>query len=151
MAHRKRLFRGRVACGVLGGLTVGWLLAGSIFISNETTALRARIAVLEAEKEFLEADTGNLMTRWNAATTAPVILRRARTELGLVAPENPDLVLVCRDAPARPAGSGVWRKFLSRFGGGTEARAAEDPTGLVTGAMVSLTPRTNADADGVRR
>ena len=154
MAHRKRIFGGKVALGVLGGLAVGALLTGSIYISNETTRLRTRIAMLEDQKEVLEAGSGRLMTKWNAATSGEVILARAEKELGLMVPENPGLVLVCRVEPDPPGGSGAWRKFLSRFGGGTDARASEDHMGMVTGAMVSLTPRVAraaSAADGVRR
>jgi cell division protein FtsB len=153
MAHRRRLLKGKVALSALGGLTVGLLLAGSINISNQTTALRTEIASLEARQEFLEAGNGHLLTRWNAATTTEVIVGRARKELGLVVPEDPNLVLVREEGSWHGSGSGLWQKFLSRFGGGTAAQAAEDPAGLVTGSMVSLTPRNGQGprlADGDR-
>lgn len=143
MAHRRRLAGGQVTLTALGALCLGLLLAGSIYISNQTTALRTEIAVLEARQEFLEAGTGHLLTRWNAATSTEVIIRRARKELGLVVPEDPGLVLVYQEGDGSDRGSGLWQKFLSRFGGGTAVQAAEDQAGLVVGTMVSLTPRNS--------
>ncbi len=116
-------------------------MAGSINISNQTTALRTEIASLEARQEFLEAGSGHLLARWNAATSTEVIIRRARGELGLVVPDAPGLVLVHEEGSRKSNGSGLWQKFLSRFGGGTPVQAAEDQVGLVVGTMVSLTPR----------
>ena len=153
MAHRRRLMRGRVTLAILGTLGVGMLLFGSIFISNQTTMLRSRIAVLDSQREVLEAGSGKLLTSWNAATNAHVVIRRAQAELGLIVPEDPDLVLVCRKDADQDQGSALWRRFLSRFGGGSEANAADDPMGLVMGDMVSLTPRSRQDTslqEGIR-
>jgi len=143
MAHRKRMFRGRVTLVILAAMGFGLLLAGSIFISNQTVGLRTDIAALESRREYLEAGSGQLLTKWNAVTSAPIIIHRARKELGLVVPEDPDLVLVCRDVEDNSDNSGLWRKFLSKFGGGNVAQAAGDQAGLVVGSMVSLTPRTD--------
>jgi hypothetical protein len=142
MAHRRRLPRGKVTCTILGVLGVGMLLAGSIFISNQTTLMRAEIAGLDSRRECLEAGSGTLMTQWNAATSAQVIVRRARAELGLIVPEEPGLVLVCQVGEPASSGSGLWKKFLSRFGGADAAQAAGDQMNLVVGSMVSLTPRS---------
>lgn len=147
MAHRRGLIRGKVTLAVTGTLVLALLLAGSVFFSNQTTGLRTRIAELESRKEFLEADSGQLLTCWKADTRAPVIISRARKELGLRVQENPGLVLVCRNEPGRSATGGRWRKFLSRFGGGDEAQAGVDQTGLVAGSMISLTPRYASVAD----
>lgn len=144
MAHRKRLFQGRMTLAILGALGFGLLMAGSIFISNKTVRMRTEIAGLASRRDFLEARSGLLLADWNAATAGPVIVRRAQRELGLVIPEDPDLVLVCREAAPIDEDTGLWRKFLSRFGGGATAQAAMDPTGLVAGTMVSLTPRAGA-------
>ncbi len=145
MAHRRGLVRGKVTLGIIGTLGLGLLLAGSVFISNQTTGLRTEIAALESRREFLEAGSGLLLTRWNAASSAKVITRRARVEIGLEVPENPGLVLVCRNEVCEDEGTGGWRRFLSRFGGGDVAQAAGDHVSLVVGSMVSLTPR-NAQA-----
>ena len=146
MAHRRGLIRGKVTLTVTGTLVMTLLLAGSVFFSNQTTGLRSELAELESQREFLEAGSGQLLTRWKAATSAKVIIRRARAEIGLEVQENPGLVLVCRDEKGRNAGHDRWRRFLSRFGGGGTAQAAVDPSGLVVGSMISLTPR-NATMD----
>ena len=141
MAHRRRLLGSQVTFTALGALCLGLLMAGSIYISNQTTALRTDIASLEARQEFLEAGSGHLLARWNAATSTKVIIRRAKKELGLVVPEDPGLVLVYEEGSQKSPGSGLWQKFLSRFGGGNDAHAGDDQVGLVVGSMVSLTPR----------
>ncbi len=145
MAHRRRLFGGQVTLTILGALCLGLLMAGSIYISNQTTGFRTQIAALEARQEFLEAGSGHLMTRWNAATSTAVVIRRARMELGLVVPENPGLVLVYEEGSRKTAESGLWQKFLSKFGGGSLVQAADDQVGLVVGSMVSLTPRNEPE------
>lgn len=142
MAHRRRLLKGKVICSILGAFTVTTLLAGSIFISNEATLLRTEIAGLESRKDCLEAGSGQRLIKWNAATSAQVIVRRAKAELGLVVPEEPGLVLVCTEGDQQDEGSGIWKRFLSRFGGGDAAQAAGDRINLVVGSMVSLTPRS---------
>ncbi len=140
MAYRRGLLRGKVTLAVLGTLGLGLLLAGSVFISNQAMGLRSSIAELEERREYLEAGSGLLLTRWNAATNPQVITRRAR-KIGLEVQLDPGLVLVCRGAGDQGESEGGWRKFLSRFGGGGSAQAAADPSGLVVGAMISLTPR----------
>ena len=145
MAHRRGLLRGKVTLAVLATLGLGLLLAGSVFISNQTTGLRASIAELESRREYLEAGSGLLLTRWNAATNPKVITRRAQ-KIGLEIQQDPGLVLVCRNDDDHGTAEGGWRKFLSRFGGGGSAQAASDPSGLVVGAMISLTPRSSAAA-----
>lgn len=146
MAHRKHVFKGRVTLMILGTVGMGLLLAGSIFISNQTVGLRTNIASLESRQEYLEAGSGQLLARWNAATRGPVIVARARKELGLIVPGDPDLVLVRREEAPHDDGTGLWRRFLSRFGGGDVAQAAGDETGLVVGTMVSLTPLVSNQA-----
>lgn len=145
MAHRRGLLKGRVSLGALTTLSLGLLLAGSIFISNQTTGMRKSIADLDERREFLEAGSGDLLSRWNAATTAKVIIHRGKTEIGLEEQEHPGLVLVGRDREDQDGPTGVWRRFLSRFGGGDAALAAGDQVGQVVGSMISLTPR-NAQA-----
>ena len=153
MAHRRRIFKGQVTLAALGVLGFGLLMAGSIYISNETVGMRRNIAALEWKRENLEAGEGRLLTEYNAARRPEVIVERAIRELGFVQPENPDLVLVCQATPEPKQSTSLARKFLSKFGGGTEAQAGENNMGLVTGSMVSLTPRDQRDsgtADAVR-
>lgn len=145
MAHRRGLLRGKVTLGVTGTLGLGLLLAGSVFISNQTTGLRTSIADLDSRREFLDAGSGELLTKWNAATSAKVITHRAKVEIGLEEQENPGLVLVCTKGAEQSGVEEGWRRFLKRFGGGEAALAAGDQVGLVVGSMISLTPR-NAQA-----
>lgn len=147
MAHRRGLLKGKVTLGALGILGVGLLLAGSIFISNQTTGLRKSIADLDDRREFLEAGSGELLTEYNAATSAKVIIPRAKSEIGLVEQENPGLVLVGKDTSDQEGATGTWRRFLSRFGGGDAAQAAGDQVSQVVGSMISLTPRSAQAAE----
>lgn len=140
MAHRRRIFKGQVTVAVLVTLGFGLLLAGSIFISNQTVALRRDIAGLESKRECLEVAEGRLLTDYNAARKPEVIIARGIRELGLVLPDNPDLVLVCRENGADEPGPSLARKFFSKFGGASEASAGEAHSHLVSGNMVSLTP-----------
>lgn len=143
MAHRRRVFKGPFTVTVLLVLTFGMLLAGSIFVSNQTVALRGDIASLESRREYLEAGEGLLITEYNAARKPAVIISRASGELGLVLPEHPDLTLVCREIEQNERSMSLARKFFSRFGGASEANAGEAHPALVTGTMVSLTPVAN--------
>jgi hypothetical protein len=150
MAHRRRIFKGQVTATVLLVVTFGVLLAGSIFVSNQTVALRRDIAALESRREYLEAGEGLLITDYNAARKPEVIISRASRELGLVLPADPDLVLVCRDLPQDERSMSLARRFFSRFGGASEAQAGEAHPALVSGSMVSLTPREAAMAEDSR-
>jgi hypothetical protein len=143
MAHRRRIFKGQATVATLVTLGFGLLLGGSIFISNQTVALRRDMAGLESRRECLEVQEGRLLTSYNAARKPEVIIKRGMVELGLVLPENPDLVLVCRDKETDDHEPGLARKFFSKFGGARKARAGESPSGLVSGTMVSLTPLNN--------
>jgi hypothetical protein len=143
MAHRRGLLRSKVTLAALATLFMGLLLAGSVFVSNQTTGLRAGIADLESRRDVLEAVSGELLAEWNAATSAKVIIARARG-IGLEVQANPDLVLVSHDEATSGHVPGGWRRYLSRFGGGGSAQAAVDQMGLVAGAMISLTPRAQS-------
>ncbi len=145
MAHRRGLFEGKFTLGALCTLGVGMLLAGSIYISNQTTGLRKSIADLDDRREFLEAGSGELLSEWNVATSAKVIIRRAKRELDLEEQEHPGLVLVCKQPEDKDGHAGAWRRFLKRFGGGEAALTAGDQVSQVVGSMISLTPR-NAQA-----
>ncbi len=145
MAYRRGLLKGKVTLGVISTLGLGLLLAGSIFISNKTTGMRANISDLESCREVLSARSGELLSQWNASTTAKVIIHRGETELGLEEQEHPGMVLVCKDGTVRDGQAAGWRRFFKRFGGGEAALAAGDQVSQVVGSMISLTPR-NAQA-----
>ena len=133
MARRKGMMTARVAM-VLGIIVlVGILMGGRIFLTNQITGLRTRVADLESQKKFLEAGSAELQLKWNRESSGEKIMARAGRELGLIVPNEPGLVLVCVDTP-RKTKSG-WREMW-------DGLAVEGETGeLVAGAMVSLVPR----------
>lgn len=142
MAHRRAVGGQKLAVGSVGLLLLAFLLAGSVYISNRVTGLRAEIAQLESQTEFLEAGSARLQSDWNKATAPAVIKDRAWQELGLFSPRNPDLVLVAQ--PVAGDKVSVWRRWLDNVGGADAAQAATVP-GPSQGNMVSLSPRQVAD------
>jgi hypothetical protein len=143
MATRRRLFRGRLTFAAVGGLVLALMLGGSVFVSNQVTAMRADIARLESRQDFLEAGSAQLLTRWNRETGREAIVARARRELDLVVPETPGLVLL-EASPSDEGRGGALRRFFGRLGGAGEARAAELPVRNIEESMVSLYPRTDS-------
>ena len=148
MAIRRRLVRGKVTFAILGIVVLVIMLGGSIFVSNEVTAMRADIARLESRQDFLEAGSALLLTDWNRATSSEVIIPRATRVLGLEVPELPQLVLVETD-PDEGATGNAFRRLIGRIQGATEARASELPPLATAGTMVSLQPRHTAGQGGV--
>ena len=143
MAHRKSLTAGRLVMGLLVGVTTTLMLAGTVFLSNEVTNLRADIAELENQKCCLQASNADLQSAWNAATAADVILARAERE-GFVIPDEPALVLVCTDVRDEVR-SRPWQHLLDHLGGGTEAMATGLPARADDSGLVSLVPRAARD------
>ena len=143
MAHRRSLATGRVMIGLLCGVTVGLLMAGAVFLSNSVTNLRAGIAVLENRKCCLEAESARLQTRWNLDTAPQVIMARARVEIGLVAPDEPALVMVRAGEKERSL-TRTWQNLLEGLGGGTAAQATSVPVRREAAGLVSLVPRAMA-------
>ena len=141
MAHRRGVGSRRVFAGTMLLLVFAVLLAGSVYVSNQVTGLRAEIARLEDRREFLEADSARLLTVWNKATAPAAITARARQELGLIMPAEPGLVLV--QLPVSEQRVSPWRRLLDKVGGGDVAQAGEMNASWVMGSMVSLTPRSN--------
>ena len=139
MAHRRGVGSRRVFAGVILLVVFAVLLAGSVYVANQVTGLRAEIAGLEDRREFLEADSAHLLTVWNKATAPAAITARARQELGLVMPAEPGLVLV--QLPVSEQRVSPWRRLLDNVGGGEVAQAGELNASWVMGSMVSLTPR----------
>ncbi len=133
MARRKGVLTTQVVMVVVVAALVGLLLGGRIFLTNQITSMRARVADLENQKEFLEAGSAKLHMNWNHASSGEVVVARAQKELGLIVPEKPGLVLVCLDGPKKD--KNVLRDLWAGL-------PASDQAGeLVAGAMVSLVPR----------
>ena len=145
MAHRRALGGRNLMLVAVAVLLGSALLAGSVIVSNRVTRLRAEIARLESRRGFLEAGSAGLLTRWNKATAAGVITARAERELGLIAPEQPCLVLLQVPGDAAPVSR--LQRLLENFGSGNvpAANAASD---RMLGTMVSLTPRASRSQGG---
>ncbi len=145
MAHRRAVGGRKLAGGAVAVLVFTFLLAGSVYVSNCVTEMRAEIARLEEQRGFLEASSARLLTEWNRETAPALVIARAEQELGLILPAEPGLVLVqLREDEKRTS---AWRRLLANMGGGDPLQAAElDPTWIM-GSMVSLTPHT-AQAQG---
>ena len=107
MAHRRRLISRRATLLACGGLLLVVMLVGMVFLSNQVTGLRRSLTDLQDDRQFLEARAARLLQAWNTATRPEAICGRARRELGLVLPSEPQYVLVLRP----PAGG-------ERSGGG---------------------------------
>ena len=134
MARRKGVLTTQVVMIVAVVALVGLLMGARIFLTNQITGLRSRVADLENQKEFLEAGSAKLNMKWNYASSGDVLVARAEKELGLIVPEKPGLVLVCSNEPKKD--TGVLRKLWAGL------PASEEAGELVAGAMVSLVPRS---------
>jgi len=82
MAHRRRVMRGRKGLVALVLVFVAGVLGAAVHVTNEVTALRRHIVTLEAQRRCAEAEQAELLAKWNAATTLPVLVERAQKELG---------------------------------------------------------------------
>lgn len=145
MAHRRGLLDRRALrlAGVVLVLAAG--LAGALLLSVQVTRLRAEVAVLEDRRECLLARRASLEVAWSEATDRRVVRERARRELGLVAPRDPDFVLV---VPSADPAVGPWQRLLANLGAGDGAGESVTPVHLLAGAMVSLQPRAARAAAG---
>ncbi len=138
MARRRRVMRGRKGLVALGILSLGFVLAAAIHVSNEVTTLRRHIASLEALRRCADAEGAMLLADWNNQTSLPVITHRAQEELGLEVATDPGLTLIAvRQESGRPQ-SRVHR-ILGNFGAGS-AMAAEPSRETTENAMISLEP-----------
>jgi hypothetical protein len=146
MAHRRAMGGRRMALASLLVLAVTFLMAGSVYVSNRVTGLRTEIARLESRRGFLEAGSARLLGQWNHATAPAVVVERASRELGLVAFDDPGLVLV--QMPATGDQVSRWRQLLENVSAGTAVQAAQAATSAGQEPMVSLTPRTAHPAGG---
>lgn len=134
MARRKGIMTARVAMFIGVIVLVGVLMGGRIFLTNQITGLRTRVADLENQKEFLEAGSAALHVKWNRESSGEIIMKRAGLEMGLIVPDEPGLVLVCVDTPKKNKSG--WREVWDVLAVEGETRE------LVAGAMVSLVPRS---------
>ena len=145
MAHRRGLLDRRALrlAGVVLVLAGG--LAGALLLSVQVTRLRADVAALEDHRECLLARRANLEVAWSAATDRSVVRRRAERELGLVAPRDPDFVLVM---PSPDPAVSPWQRLLANLGAGDGDGDSASPVRMLAGAMVSLQPRAARAATG---
>lgn len=141
MAHRRRVMRGRKGLAALGLVLLSVVLAAAVHISNEVVSLRRNIASLEAKRLCAEAEGALLLSEWNTGTSLPVLVSRAREELGLEVANEPGLTLIAvRLEPGREPSR--LRRFLGGLGGPDAALAADAPAEAKT--MITLAPRRHA-------
>lgn len=133
MAQRKGVVTGKVAMVVCVVILLGLLMGSRIFLTNQITGLRTRVADLENQKEYLEASSAKLHLKWNDNANGEIIVARAERELGLIVPREPGLVLVClgKHKESKSTFEKLWAGFPVR----------EEASELVAEAMVSLVPR----------
>jgi cell division protein FtsB len=128
MACQRRLTRRPVLLAVCAGFAATGLLVQIIALANNVNALRAEIAELTAQREYLRAETARLTAVWNEVTAPEVVIRRAREELGLVAPDGATPVVVMLDDAER-GGSPAWRRWLAEFPPGAAMAVVADAGG----------------------
>ncbi len=144
MAHRRGLRHSRTLRWLLGGGALASALAVTLVVTVQVTALRESVAILADRQTCLAARNAGLQSDWVRFTRPDVVRERARRELGLIVPAEPEFVLVARRrAPA--AGPGLWRRVLAGLGGGTPAHAATAVEPPVRSTMISVLPRGRAD------
>lgn len=139
MAHRKGLVTARVGWFLAGGLLLAFLMAGRVVVLNQMASMRVSIAVLGDQKDFLETESANLLEKWNHETSPKVVCARAEAELGLISPDQPDLVLVKLPGDQDKSRWG-WPHWLEGLGGGDPVQASESHLSRPDGGMVHLSP-----------
>lgn len=140
MAHRRGFVCGQALRAGLAVVALTTVVAGSVYVSTETTRLRASVGELTDQRDFLKAQGADLQGRWIAETAPTAIVARVRAETDLQESGDPDFVLLTREA-APTAGAGFLQRVLADLTGGTAAHAAPAPE-FVAGTMVSLAPRS---------
>ena len=88
-----------------------------VAFSNAVVKERRLLRDLRADKVYLETKIGRLEEEWFRATSHDRIVARAETELGLVTPDGPGLVVVLASA-AKERRLPAWRRVLAAVGGG---------------------------------
>ena len=107
-----------VAC-----LTAVSLFSLLVALSNAGVNERRALRDLRADKVYHETRIGGLEEQWFRATSRESIVARAETELGLVTPDGPGLVVVL-DTVAKERPVPVLQRVLAAVGGGGGVRAA---------------------------
>ena len=142
MASR-RCWRGRPAVLAAAlGLPLAALLVTLVFLANGVVHLRGDIQILEQHAAYLEAVTARLSRSWDAVAAPEVVIRRATSELGLVASQRPETVLVVTNEVARERDHG-WRRAWQAITGAQAVSAAHAATGRgvpVQAAAVQVVP-----------
>ena len=148
MASR-RCWRGRPAVLAAAlGLPLAALLVTLVFLANGVVHLRGDIQLLEQHAAYLEAVTARLSRSWDAVAAPEVVIRRATSELGLVASQRPETVLVVTNEVARERDHG-WRRAWQAITGAQAVSAAHAATGhAATGHAATGQAATDHAATG---
>jgi hypothetical protein len=104
---------------MVGGACLAAVIVFSLLValSNAVVKERRLLHDLRADKVYLETKIGLLEESWYRATSRDRIVARAETELGLVTPEGPGLVVVLASA-AMERRQPAWRQILAAVGSG---------------------------------
>ncbi len=115
---RSRSIRDRAPLLIGGACFVAvTLFSLLVTFSNAVVKERRLLRDLRADKVYLETKIGRLEEAWFQATSRESIVARAETELGLVTPDGPGLVVVLATA-AKERRLPAWRRVLGAVGGG---------------------------------
>jgi len=112
MARRRRLTGRPVLVAIFVGAVVTGLLVQIISLANSVHGLRADIACIDENREYLRAEVARLTRSWNEVTAPEVVIRRAGEELGLVVPDGATPVVVMLEDAGRGR-SPAWRRLLA--------------------------------------
>ncbi len=99
--HRHGAGRGPIWLG-LAAVAITLIMAASIQIAGEATALREEIQALGRRCDELTARSALLSVHWNSESSRQVVMRRAQRELELTCPDEPAMLLVTAPAPVGP-------------------------------------------------
>jgi len=104
---------------MIGGVCLVAVVVFSLLValSNAVVKERRLLHDLRADKVYLETKIGRLEESWYRATSRDRIVARAETELGLVTPDGPGLVVVLASA-AMERRQPAWRQILAAVGSG---------------------------------
>ncbi|MEZ4388458.1 MAG: hypothetical protein R3D98_12980 [Candidatus Krumholzibacteriia bacterium] len=100
----------------LAGVAITLILAVSIQIAGEVTALREANQALARRCDELAARGALLSVRWNTESSRQVVMRRAQRELELESPDTPATLLVAAPVEAGHERSGLLALDLGAYG-----------------------------------
>ncbi len=121
---RSRRSAGRSVLKSAGAcISVALVSVSLVMLANGVVGSRQRIECLQKEKAYLETRIGQIEREWNRVAAREVVVARAETELGLIAPDGPGTVVVITDE-AKDRRAPWFDRVLAAVGGGGGSVAA---------------------------